>query len=156
MYKIALINMPFAGLQMPSLALTQLKSVVEAEFNDRVSVKILYLNHDFAHYLGIELSQMLTLSSEAHNSDVGDWIFRQAAFPDLPDNTEAYFRRFFPKRTPQVEGMKRVVLQKRQGLDAFLNSLIDKYQIAEADIVGFTSMFSQNVASFALAQEAQE
>ena len=153
MYKIALINMPFAGLQMPSLALTQLKSVVEAEFNDRVSVQILYLNHDFAHYFGTELSQMLTLSAEAHNSDVGDWIFRQTAFPDLPDNTEAYFRRFFPIRTPQVEGMKRVVLQKRQGLDAFLDSLIDKYAIAEADIVGFTSMFSQNVASFALARK---
>jgi len=153
MYKIALINMPFAGLQMPSLALTQLKSVVEAEFKDRVSVEIHYLNHDFAHYLGIELSQTLTLSAEAHNSDVGDWFFRQAAFPDLPDNTEAYFRRFFPMRTPQVEGMKRVVLQKRLGLDAFLNSLIDKYKLADADIVGFTSMFSQNVASFALARK---
>ena len=153
MYKIALINMPFAGLQMPSLALTQLKSVVEAEFKDRVAVEILYLNHDFAHYLGIELSQMLTLSSEAHVSDVGDWLFRQVAFPDLPDNTEAYFRRFFPTRTPQIEGMKRTVLQKRQGLDAFMSSLIDKYKIADADIVGFTSMFSQNVASFALARK---
>lgn len=153
MYKIVLINMPFADLQMPSLALTQLKSVIEAEFNDRVSVEILYLNHDFAHYLGIELSQNLTLSSEAHNSGVADWIFRQAAFPDLPDNTELYFQRFFPVRTPQIEVMKRVVLQKRQGLDAFLNSLIDKYKIADADIVGFTSMFSQNVASFALARK---
>lgn len=156
MYKIKLVNMPFAGLQMPSLALTQLKSVVADHFKDRVSVEVLYLNHDFAHYFGTELSQNLTLSSEAHNSGVGDWIFRQIAFPDLPDNTDAYFRRFFPIRTPQVEGMKRVVLQKRQGLDAFLNSLIDKYQIADADIVGFTSMFSQNVASFALARKLKD
>ena len=153
MYKIALVNMPFADLHMPSLALTQLKAVVDAEFNDRVSVKIHYLNHDFAHYLGIELSQKLGLSAEAHNSGVGDWIFRQVAFPDLPDNTELYFRRFFPTRTPQVEMMKRVVLMKRQGLDAFLDSLIDKYKLAEADIVGFTSMFSQNVACFALARK---
>ncbi len=153
MYKIALINMPFAGLQMPSLALTQLKSVIDAEFKDRVSVQIHYLNHDFAHYFGIELCQKLTLSPEAHNSDVGDWIFRQVAFPDLHDNTEAYFRRFFHIRSPQVDAMKRVVLQKRQGLDAFLNSLIDKYKLADADIVGFTSMFSQNVPSFALARK---
>ena len=156
MYKIAFINMPFAGLQMPSLALTQLKSVVDDEFKGRASVEILYLNHDFAHYLGAELSQMLTLSSEAHNSGVGDWIFRQVAFPELPDNTEAYFRRFFPMRTPQIEAMKQVVLQKRKGLDAFLNSLIDKYKIAEADIVGFTSMFSQNVACFALARKLKD
>ena len=65
MYKIALINMPFAGLRLPSLGLTQLKSVVEAEFKDRVSVKIHYLNHDFAHYLGIEFSQMLSMSTES-------------------------------------------------------------------------------------------
>jgi ribosomal peptide maturation radical SAM protein 1 len=156
MYKIALINMPFADLQMPSLALTQLKSVIEAEFKDRVAVEILYLNHDFAHYLGIELSQNLTLSSEAHNSGVADWFFRQAAFPELPDNTELYFRRFFRTRTPQVEVMRRVVLEKRQGLDAFLNSLIDKYNIADADIAGFTSMFSQNVASFALGRKLKD
>ena len=155
MYKITLINMPFAGLQMPSLALTQLKAVVEAEFEDRVSVEILYLNHDFAHYFGAELSQMLTLSSEAHNSGVGDWIFRQIAFTDQRDNTDAYFRRFFPQPSPQVEAMKRVVLQKRSGLDAFMNSLIDKYKIADAKIVGFTSMFSQNVASFALARQVK-
>src|SRR4030095_6551855 len=99
MYKIALINMPFAGLQMPSLALTQLKSVIEAEFKGRVSVQIHYLNHDFAHYFGSELSQKLTLSRVAHTSDVGDWIFRQVAFPDLHDNTEAYFRRFFHIRS---------------------------------------------------------
>ena len=153
MYRIVLINMPFSDLQMPSLALTQLKSVIDAQFRDRVSVKILYLNHDFAHYLGIELSQKLGLSFEAHNSGVGDWIFRQAAFPDLPDNTEVYFQRFFPTRTPQVELMKHAVLQKRQGLDAFLNNLIDKHKIADADIVGFTTMFSQNVASFALARK---
>lgn len=156
MYKISLINMPFAGLQMPSLALTQLKSVIDAEFKDRVSVEILYLNHDFARYLEIELSQTLAFSSEAHNAGVGDWFFRQAAFPELPDNTETYFRRFFPIRTPQIEGMKRVVLQKRLGLDAFLDELIAKYKLDEADIVGFTSMFSQNVASFALARKLKE
>lgn len=156
MYKISLINMPFAGLQMPSLALTQLKSVIDAEFKDRVSVDILYLNHDFAHYLEIGLSQLLAYSSEAHNAGVGDWFFRQAAFPELPDNTETYFRRFFPLKTPQIEGMKKVVLEKRVGLDSFLDDLIAKYKLDDADIVGFTSMFSQNVASFALARKLKD
>jgi ribosomal peptide maturation radical SAM protein 1 len=156
MYKIALINMPFGVIRMPSLALTQLKSVVEAEFKDRVSVKIHYLNHDFAHYLGIEFSQMLSMSTESYISGIGDWIFRQAAFPELPDNTETYLRRFFPMQTPQLQAMKQVVLQKRKGLNTFLSGLIDKYGIAEADLVGFTSMFSQNVSSFALARKLKE
>ena len=156
MYKIALINMPFGGLQSPSLALTQLKSVVDGEFKDRVSVKIHYLNQDFAHHLGVELTQRLALSTESYISGIGDWIFRQAAFPELPDNTETYFQRYFPVRTPQIEAIKQVVLQKRKLLNTFLSGLIDKYQLAEADIVGFTSMFSQNVASFALARKLKE
>lgn len=36
MYKIALINMPFAGMNLPSLALTQLKSGIDKQLNDRV------------------------------------------------------------------------------------------------------------------------
>jgi hypothetical protein len=32
MYRIALINMPFANLSLPSIALTQLKSLVESRF----------------------------------------------------------------------------------------------------------------------------
>jgi hypothetical protein len=156
MYKIALINMPFGGVRSPSLALTQLKSVVDAEFKDRVSVKIHYLNQDFAHFLGIELTHRLAISTESYISGIGDWIFRQAAFPELPDNTEAYFRRYFPVRTPQIEAIKQVVLQKRKVLNTFLSGMIDKYDIAEADIVGFTSMFSQNVASFALARMLKE
>ena len=156
MYKIALINMPFGGVRSPSLALTQLKSVVDAEFKDRVSVKIHYLNQDFAHFLGVELTQRLSISTESYISGIGDWIFRQVAFPELPDNTATYFQRYFPVRTPQIEAIKQVVLQKRKGLDAFLSGLIDKYKLAEADIVGFTSMFSQNVASFALARKLKE
>lgn len=156
MYKIALINMPFAGLRLPSLGLTQLKSVVDAEFKDRVSVKIHYLNQDFVHYLGTELYNTLSFSNASYTSGVGDWIFRQIAFPELPDNMETYFRRFFPMRTPQIEAVKQVVLQKRKGLNTFLSGLIDKYQIAEADIVGFTSGVSQNGASFALATKLKE
>jgi hypothetical protein len=53
MYKISLINMPFVALHIPSIALTQLKSVVTKEFGDEVSVDIHYLNHDYAKFLGL-------------------------------------------------------------------------------------------------------
>ncbi|NIR49791.1 hypothetical protein GWO09_15580, partial [candidate division KSB1 bacterium] len=54
MYKIALINMPFAGMNFPSFALTQLKSVVDIQHKDRVSVEIYYVNQDFARHLGTD------------------------------------------------------------------------------------------------------
>jgi len=55
MYQMCLVNMPFAALYLPSLALTQLKSVTEEKLGNEVSIKIAYLNHDFARFIGIEL-----------------------------------------------------------------------------------------------------
>jgi mannitol-1-phosphate/altronate dehydrogenase len=81
-YKIALINMPFADLQFPSIALTQLKAVVDQRFKEQVSVDIHYVSHDFAKYLGLELYDIITASADSQNAGLGDWFFRQAAFPD--------------------------------------------------------------------------
>lgn len=81
MYRIALINMPFANLHMPSIALTQLKSVVENRFKNEVSVDVYYLNHDFANCLGLDLYDLITESADSQNSGLGDWFFRQIAFP---------------------------------------------------------------------------
>ena len=154
--KIHLINMPFSAVELPSLALTQLKSVLIQRFGERVSVEVHYLNLDVANYLGFELYRFLCTGNEASNTGVGDWFFRQSAFPDLADNTDLYYRRYFPSHDPQVETLKRLTKEKRLGLDALLDDLIDKYQLDQANVVGFTSMFFQNVASFALARGIKE
>jgi hypothetical protein len=48
--RIALVNMPFASLSMPSLALTQLAGVLQDRFGSRIVVATVYANLDFAHY----------------------------------------------------------------------------------------------------------
>jgi ribosomal peptide maturation radical SAM protein 1 len=154
--KIHLVNMPFAAVNLPSIALTQLKSVMRSTFGDGVSVEIHYLNQDFPAYLGADLYAYVSSSMDAQNTGFGDWFFRQSAFPDLPDNTEAYYRRYFPYRSPQIEMVKRIVMEKRRGLDHYLDELIAKYELEQADAVGFTSMFNQNIACFALARRIKE
>jgi ribosomal peptide maturation radical SAM protein 1 len=156
MLKISLINMPFANLGLPSIALTQLKSVLETELPGQVSVDILYLSHDFARYLGIEFYDYLTNSMESFNTGLGDWVFRQAAFPELADNAESYFRRYFPGKAPLAQRMKEMILQKRPGMDALMDELITRYEIDRNHIVGFTSMFMQNLASFAMARKLKQ
>ena len=151
MLKISLINMPFATLQFPSIALTQLKSVAESHFGDQVRIKILYLNHDFAHYLGIETYQVMN-SIQASNAGLGDWMYRSIAFPELPDNADAYLQRYYPQRDPGMEMRRRMILTRRAGLERFMESLVAKHQLAGEDIVGFTTMFAQNTASFAMAR----
>ncbi len=156
MYNIALINMPFANLHMPSIALTQLKSVVENRFKNEVSVDVYYLNHDFANYLGLELYDRITESADSQNSGLGDWFFRQIAFPDQPNNTGVYLSRYFPYHTEQMNTLKSRVVERRHGLDRFMDSLIAKYALDQTQLVGFTSMFMQNAAVFSMARKLKE
>jgi ribosomal peptide maturation radical SAM protein 1 len=151
MYRIALVNMPFANLSMPSLALTQLRAAVRKVFGTRVDVDVHYLHHDFAHYLGLPAYDEL-ISFAHHPTGLGDWFFRAAAFPDLPDNADAYFQRYYPQHAPQNRDIRELVLRKRAGLLAHFEEMIDRYGLDQADMVGFTSMFSQNVACLAMAR----
>ena len=152
MYEIALINMPFADVLTPSLALTQLKYVAERAYPGKVRARILYLNNDFAGFLGAELCHDVALGLKHHTSGFGDWLFRKAAFPEAEDNVEEYFTRYYPRRDTETRRFKDFVSEKRPQIERFLEDLISKYRIHEANLVGFTSMFSQNVACFALAR----
>ena len=150
MLRINLINMPFSTLDLPSLALTQLVSRLEELYPHAVSTTINYLNHDFGEYLGVQLYQDIAFGSDYFHSGLGEWFFRQSAFPDLPDNSEEYFGRY--RSDPSGASFRRTILLKRNSLDTFLDCLIDQYEIDRADIVGLTSMFAQNLASIAMAR----
>jgi ribosomal peptide maturation radical SAM protein 1 len=156
LYKISLVNMPFANLKLPSIALTQLRAVTEQELGERVRVRVLYLNHEIAHYLGLDLYQRIAGALTANNSGLGDWFFRQAAFPQLADNAEQYFQRYFPARSEEGEQHKQLLMSKRAGLGRFLQRLIVKHQLDQEDLVGQTSMFAQNTGCFALARGIKE
>jgi ribosomal peptide maturation radical SAM protein 1 len=156
MYKISLINMPFANLSLPSIALTQLKAVAEQRFGGDVRVRILYLNLEFSQYLGQELYNYVIGALQANNSGLGDWFFRQTAFPDQPDNTAFYFQRYFPRLDANEGVIKGAMLAKRAGLKRYLDRLVTKYQLDREDLVGFTSMFAQNVACFAMARAVKD
>lgn len=158
MTKIALITMPAQELDRPSLSLTQLEHVVRRAHGDRVDVSIIYLNHDFARFMagesgGVELYE--TLCGNQHTG-LPDWLFRQAAWPELADNADAYFGRYYPGKSPEVKAFKASMLACRDRIDAFLEASVQRYELDQADIVGFASMFAQNVASFAVARKIKE
>src|SRR6185369_11656020 len=75
---------------------------------------------------------------------------------DQANNLGVYLSRYFPLQSSETNALKSGILEKRRGLDRFLDSLITKYSLDQVDIVGFTSMFAQNVASFALARKIKE
>jgi ribosomal peptide maturation radical SAM protein 1 len=156
MYRIALINMPFAAADIPSIALSQLKSVTEKELGGRVSCDVLYLNLDFVNYLGFPLFRAISSSVEANTSGLGDWFFSDDAFPEMKGDPEVYLSRHFAEQRAEVSSIKQQMLNKRRTVGLFLKSLVDRYHLADYDLVGFTSMFSQSVASFAMARKLKE
>jgi ribosomal peptide maturation radical SAM protein 1 len=156
LFRIAFITMPFANLHIPSLGLSQLQSVVSQEYGADVSIEIRYLNHDFAQYLGLDLYKQIIAFPEHQNSGIGDWFFRQVAFPELADNADEYYSRYYAFRNDTAAEVRRTIEQKRQMLNQFMDHLIDTYHLDQFDLVGFTSMFVQNVACIAMARKLKE
>jgi ribosomal peptide maturation radical SAM protein 1 len=150
MTRIALVNMPFADWHRPSFALSQLAALARREYPDDAKVDVYYPNQDFAERLGGSTYAEMASTVDHLTTGIGDWLFRQLAFPELPDNSAQYFRRYY--LGPGWQEFRQKVSALRAGLKAHCFELIDRYDLASADVVGFTSMFAQTVPSIALAR----
>lgn len=162
--EIRFVNMPPSSLKWPSIGLSQLKSILEkTDFQEEIEVKIDHLNYEFARFIGIENYCCLTSTRLFKAYNYLEWFFRSVAFPRLPDNRIAYFqnegieiqRAFSPKEIPEAREKIMIanqLLPLRGNLEDFLDEIIIQLGLDKADVVGFTSMFSQNVPSMALAR----
>jgi ribosomal peptide maturation radical SAM protein 1 len=130
--------------------------VLEHRYRDKVSVDVIYLTFDFAQYLGVEFYNEVADSFDNHTKGLGDWFFRQAAFPDARDNTEEYFKRYYSYPNEYNRLLRELVKEKRPGLDDFLGQLIEKYHLDNVQLAGFTSTFAQNVACISMARKLKE
>src|SRR5882724_5139483 len=141
MYRVALVNLPFSAADLPSIALTQLKSVLGSELADRVECRVLYPNLDFIEYLGANFYDIISNTVLANTSGLGDWFFSQVAFPEQADNSEAYLVRHFSEHRGQLDAFRQQLGEKRRQVGTLLDTLIDRYELDRYDLVGFTSMF---------------
>jgi len=149
--KISLISMPFCTLETPSIALSQLKAELERNFGEEVDVNIHYISHDMAQLIGKEAYGYFT-NERSIQTGIGDWFFRKEAFPDEIDNTNAYFNRY-GYILNEITQRKNKFEELRENLGAFLDGLIFKYELYNSQVVGFTSLFAQNIPSFAMARK---
>lgn len=150
MLRVALVNMPFADWNRPSFALSQLAGLIGQEYADRVTAEVHYPNVDFTKYFGVARYEEISGDMTHLYSGVGEWLFRHIAFPDEPDNADTYFSRYY--REPAQEAFREELLRHRDGVEEFLADLIDRHDLASADVVGLTSMFAQTVPALALAK----
>ncbi len=151
---IFLVNMPFAALTAPSIGLSQLKAALAARQPvEGGNVRILYLNHDFALFLNDKTFYSHAMSNYGFSTGVGDWFFKQAAFPDADDRPEDYLSLYYPGEAGVNARVRALAQTRRLEINQFLDEMIEKYDLARAGVVGFTSIFSQTTASLAMARK---
>jgi ribosomal peptide maturation radical SAM protein 1 len=145
--------MPFGNIEKPSIGLTQLSARVRDVHGDKVTVDVNYLNHEFGKLLGPSAYKYIATHQSGLVSGFGEWFFRQVAFPDQADNQEAYLTRYASTFGSDVLQLFRTNVQPlRARLAEILDELIVRYRLDQADLVGFSSTFFQNVASMAMAR----
>jgi ribosomal peptide maturation radical SAM protein 1 len=138
----ALVSMPFVQINRPSIQLGLLKAIGEAH---GFPVRTLHANLDFAQRVGVERYDRLADQSRPL---WGDWLFSVEAFRDTaPDPA-----------SDLVRGPDRdwLLPMREHDVPAFLDELLAGFPWHEFRVVGFTSSFQQNVASFALARRLKE
>lgn len=156
MVDICFVNMPFASVERPSLALGLLKSLLA---RDGLAAKVVYPNLWFLDYVGVETYKLL--DSVRTEDALIDWLFRPVAFPDHQPDDALYLKRLFERNTKLVETtepdkMRARLIALRAGIPEFVSLVANEVLRLNPPIVGCTSTFQQHVASLALLRRIRE
>lgn len=147
---VALVNMPFTSARRPSLQLATLAPISRSHGFPTTTY---HLNLDFAARVGSSLYELLCTYL---GWPTGEWLFAREAFgPEAPDQDRAFVDAYQERLAPtlgQVDvDVDRLVELRRSEVPAFLDAALDDVDWSAHRVVGFTSTFQQNSASFALA-----
>ncbi|MCP4549344.1 MAG: RiPP maturation radical SAM protein 1 [bacterium] len=147
--KLALVYMPFAMRDIPSIQLGLLSEVAR---NAGYHADCFYLNLDLAARLPETYENFCTFNIYR----TGEWLFSVAAFGDAVDGDDAAYFKAFPSEVERVTncGKTSDYLSKlrHEFLPRFIEDCLDLVPWFEYDLVGFSSTFQQSVSSLALAR----
>ena len=151
--RILFVNMPFAAVRAaigPSLLKAHLAA---AGYHSRV----LHLNMRFARQFG-STDYSYVAEGSPNQSLAGDWVFSSCLYGERPAADAAYLDAFEERFGQDVScaGAIATIRRARALASAFLDECLDDPIWQDYDIVGFTSTFTQHVASLALARGLKE
>jgi ribosomal peptide maturation radical SAM protein 1 len=145
---ILFVNMPFSYL-WPSLGVSLLKGDLE-RMGHRARVE--YLNLRFTKYIGEHGYDVIAANQWPSQLLVGEWVFSHCLFPDHGGDGSRYLelvRSEYPNDfSPQ---MLELLWRSRAAAEPYLDACFAAVDWGSYELVGFTTTFSQNVASLALA-----
>jgi ribosomal peptide maturation radical SAM protein 1 len=156
---VALINMPFGSLLMPSIGLSLLKAAMSGI---GVTARTFYFSIRYAELIGERLYRII--SDETHTHDlVGEWIFSSSLFESESEIDVAYIEDILQRRgksrsnvcnykAPLSEEAINQIVEARNKVEMFLDECLNRIIESKPRLVGFTTVFLQQLASLSLAK----
>jgi ribosomal peptide maturation radical SAM protein 1 len=149
--RTVLVTMPFLDPDRPSIQVGLLAAIGAARGHD---VRTLHANLDFAAQVGLDWYHLLC---QRRSRLVGDWLFSLEAFGDTAPDQEDWLLDDFADELGYLGDdagrvRARLLDTRHRAVPAYLDHLLGEVAWADVDVVGFSSTFQQNTASFALAR----
>ena len=155
MTDVVLVQMPFAAIEHPSIALGVLCAVLR---RDGISCRALYPNLDFCERLGVE--RYHTISVTMTEDMLGEWCFSPAAFPEHEGDASQYLAglttRGYKAGSVPVDELHAMLFEARREATAFVDETARRILAMRPRIVGCSSIFQQHCASLALLRRLRE
>ncbi len=153
--RVVLVSMPFMETYRPSIQLGLLKALTAGR---GFPVRTLHANLDFAVRIGVDYYELLC---QHRGPMVGEWLFSLAAFPGTAPDPDAHMIDEMAGKLSHLgesgkEIGEKLIHIRNVDVPAYLDALVDSFPWADAAVVGFSSTFQQNAASFALARRLKQ
>ena len=160
---VVFISMPFGPLRLPSIGLGLLKAALT---RDGVSANTFYFTFRFAELIGEPLYSRISYKTDTTDL-VGEWIFSNSLFNHQTEtDVRGYIENIlcdksrsanhvWPKE-PFSDELIADILGAREKVEAFLDECVDTVIACQPKIVGFTSVFLQQIASLSLAKRLKQ
>ncbi len=147
--KVLLVSMPFGALDGPALGISTLKARLR---EGGVACDVAYLSLAFADLLGRERYQAI-IDDLPFSSLACEWVFADCLFGSSIPAQEAYIDEELSRRWRlESDLIQDTVVHARALAAEFLSRSLKSVGFGEYDVVGFTTVGQQNIASLSLAQ----
>jgi len=147
--RVALVSMPFINVYRPGMATALLKAILRRR---GIACDVHNLFVEFAERIGIVLYELLAIICDERLA--AERLFAPHLFgPDFMPELElpSGYDPADPSETPEIT-KKRL----REAAALFLDDCLEEIPWPQYEIVGFSSMFEQNLGSLALAKRIKQ
>jgi ribosomal peptide maturation radical SAM protein 1 len=152
--RVLLVNMPWALIDVPSLALGILRRAATDAVPD-VEVEVVHANLDYVDWVTARrdfyVADYHYYSLSTYFAGVGDWLFTSALYDDPEWRVPELLA-----QVPMSDEHRELSVDLHRTAPEFVAELTERLLAMRPDVVGFTSTFQQNVPALAVARAIKQ